>query len=130
MSENIKKLIDLTQQAKILTRRIQAEALQGVRGQSIPGVAELTDSSCVVKLSTIVSDKNLTLDPNFYLIEAQVKAIRKKLQLARTFSDMCKAVEDMIDSGAVTINKEKTALHPVVVEALKTSDIGTYITNN
>ena len=129
MARDIEKLLDLTRQAKILMRHIQAEALQEVRAQKIPGVTTITDTVGIVKLRTVAANENLTLDPNFYLIESQIKAIRSKLQNVRTFSEMCRAVESMIDSASVTINKEKTVLHPVVVAALKSSDIGAYITD-
>lgn len=127
MVGNIEELIDLTRQTKILLQRIQSEALRDVRSQKIPDVTEITDTICVVKLSTVLADKNRTLDPNFYSIEAQIKVIRNKLQRTRSFAEMCAAVEAMIDSASVTINKEKTVLHPVIVEAIKTSEIGAYI---
>lgn len=119
---DLSKLTAAEEQHLQAVEHVKKDIITHIKQVNIPGVTKLNNHGPVcfsVRLSTIKSQPNMNLSAEFYNAEKQADYLQRTLASCKTATDVTARINSILQTGAITVNKETCRLHPAVLDVLK-----------
>ena len=119
---DLSKLTAAEEQHLQSVEQVKQDIIAHIKQVDIPGVTRLNDRGPVcfsVRLSTVKSQPNMNLSAEFYNAEKQADYLQRTLASCKTATDVTARINSILQTGAITVNKETCRLHPAVLDALQ-----------
>lgn len=120
--EKLLTALEMEKDVESIVKKVKNQIYEDLNNaEPLEGVKRMNSSvSCASVSFSALTKKNLILSPEYYLPDSQANAVKRKLDLCRTASDLLRALSEMVSLEKCEVGKNFSArLNPNTISVLK-----------